>query len=77
ILPSINGRKKKILAFNDNGNPIAVLPESGSAADVLINLGSSEGSTLVGHKGITLSEYLDLTKALPHVSPLWQKVRSA
>lgn len=41
------------------------------------NLGSSEGSTLVGHKGITLSEYLDLTKALPHVSPLWQKVRSA
>ncbi|HCA8696323.1 TPA: SGNH/GDSL hydrolase family protein [Klebsiella pneumoniae] len=41
------------------------------------NLGSSEGSSLVGHKGITLSEYLDLTKALPHVSPLWQKVRSA
>ncbi|MGH6537265.1 phage tail fiber protein, partial [Klebsiella pneumoniae] len=39
ILPSINERKKKILAFNDYGNPIAVLPESGSAADVLINLG--------------------------------------
>ncbi|HCA0857392.1 hypothetical protein PAH44_00660 [Klebsiella pneumoniae] len=51
ILPSINGRKKKILAFDDNGNPIAVLPESGSAADVLINLGSNEegqGASLVG-----------------------------
>ncbi|HGS6719758.1 TPA: hypothetical protein ACMEVL_000981, partial [Klebsiella variicola subsp. variicola] len=35
MLPGISGRKKKILAFNDNGNPIAVLPESGSAADVL------------------------------------------
>lgn len=51
ILPSINERKKKILAFNDYGNPIAVLPESGSAADVLINLGSNEegqGASLVG-----------------------------
>lgn len=48
ILPSINGRKKKILAFDDNGNPIAVLPESGSAADVLINLGSSDGLKWIG-----------------------------
>lgn len=51
MLPGISGRKKKILAFNDNGNPIAVLPESGSAADVLINLGSNEegqGASLVG-----------------------------
>lgn len=50
ILPSVSGRKKKILAFNDQGNPICVLPESGSAADVLIELGSSEeglGSWLV------------------------------
>ncbi|HEE3598486.1 TPA: hypothetical protein R7C35_001323, partial [Klebsiella pneumoniae] len=48
ILPSINGRKKKILAFDDNGNPIAVLPESGSAADVLINLGLSDGLKWIG-----------------------------
>lgn len=48
MLPGISGRKKKILAFNDSGNPIAVLPESGSAADVLINLGSSDGFKLVG-----------------------------
>lgn len=52
MLPGISGRKKKILAFNDSGNPIAVLPESGSAADVLINLGSSEegqGAWLVAY----------------------------
>lgn len=49
MLPGISGRRKKILAFNDTGNPIAVLPESGSAADVLIQLASSElsGGTLV------------------------------
>ena len=49
MLPGITGRKKKILAFNDLGDPIAVLPESGSAADVLITLGSSElpGASLV------------------------------
>ncbi len=54
MLPGISGRKKKILAFNDNGNPIAVLPESGSAADVLINLGSNEedlGIALLGLPG--------------------------
>ncbi|EMB3086331.1 hypothetical protein REW00_003625 [Klebsiella pneumoniae] len=41
-LPPVASRRNKILAFNNEGNPIAVLPESGSAADVLIVLGSSE-----------------------------------
>lgn len=41
-LPSATARKDKLLAFNSQGNPIAVLPESGSAADVLIELASSE-----------------------------------
>ncbi|MDX7608757.1 phage tail fiber protein, partial [Klebsiella quasipneumoniae] len=40
-LPPVASRRNKILAFNNEGNPIAVLPESGSAADVLIVLGSS------------------------------------
>ncbi|HGF9257319.1 phage tail fiber protein [Klebsiella pneumoniae] len=44
FVPSVLMRKKKILAFNEMGNPIAVLPESGSAADVLIELGSSSGA---------------------------------
>lgn len=48
MLPDIVGRRKKILAFNDQGIPITVLPESGSAADVLIELASSDGAKLIG-----------------------------
>lgn len=47
-LPDIHGRKNKILAFNDQGNPLTVLPESGSAADVMIELGSVDGMKWVG-----------------------------
>lgn len=47
-LPTVTGRRKKILAFDDNGSPIAVLPESGSAADVLIDLASGDGFKLIG-----------------------------
>ncbi|MDS6632212.1 phage tail fiber protein [Klebsiella michiganensis] len=47
-LPAVYGRKKKIFAWDDVGNPIAVLPESGSAADVLIELASSDGAKLIG-----------------------------
>ena len=42
VIPGVAARKNHILAFNSAGNPITVLPESGSAADVLIDLGSSE-----------------------------------
>ncbi|MCK6037952.1 phage tail fiber domain-containing protein [Klebsiella quasipneumoniae] len=47
-LPSIFGRKNKILAFNDQGNPIAVLPESGSATDVMLELASGDGLKWIG-----------------------------
>ncbi|MEC5975714.1 phage tail fiber protein [Klebsiella pneumoniae] len=50
MLPNIYGRKNRILAFNDHGDPIAVLPESGSAADVLIELASEDGADLVASK---------------------------
>ncbi|HGN9179295.1 hypothetical protein [Klebsiella pneumoniae] len=60
-LPSIAGRKKKILAFNDQGNPIAVLPESGSATDVIIEIGSSDGFKLVGQ----VPSYSDLQSTIP------------
>ncbi|SWB94130.1 phage tail fiber domain-containing protein [Klebsiella pneumoniae] len=46
-LPGVFSRKNKILAFNSIGDPIAVLPESGSAADILIELGSSDGTKLI------------------------------
>ncbi|POW81954.1 phage tail fiber domain-containing protein [Klebsiella pneumoniae] len=41
-LPSANYRANKVLAFNSEGNPITVLPASGSASDVLIELASTE-----------------------------------
>lgn len=62
-LPGIASRRNKILAFNNEGNPIVVLPESGSAADVLIELGSSAipGSSLVMHSdGKTVQQYINI-----------------
>lgn len=62
-LPAIASRRNKILAFNNEGNPIVVLPESGSAADVLIELGSSAipGSSLVMHSdGKTVQQYINI-----------------
>ncbi|ESL51160.1 hypothetical protein L460_02845 [Klebsiella pneumoniae BIDMC 24] len=53
VIPGVAARKNHILAFNSTGNPITVLPESGSAADVLIDLASSEdgmGGYLVNSK---------------------------
>ena len=41
-LPSVHVRRNKILAFNNEGEPVTVLPESGSAADVLLLLGSND-----------------------------------
>ncbi|EPP0720953.1 MAG: phage tail fiber protein [Klebsiella pneumoniae] len=41
-LPPANYRANKILAFNSEGSPITVLPASGSASDVLIELASTE-----------------------------------
>lgn len=37
-LPNTEQRANKILAFDENGQPITVLPESGSASDVLLEL---------------------------------------
>ncbi|HIB4961135.1 TPA: phage tail fiber protein [Klebsiella pneumoniae] len=56
VLPNIPWRKNKILAFNDQGNPIAVLPESGSAADVLIELAALTGASLIGGLGFKTPE---------------------
>lgn len=48
-IPSNEERANKILAFNDVGRPIAVLPESGSASDVLIEL-ANNGAKITGYK---------------------------
>lgn len=53
VVPAVDIRANKLLAFNASGDPIAVLPESGSAADVMIQLASTEdgkGDDLIGMK---------------------------
>ncbi|EJB7235751.1 hypothetical protein R4008_001663 [Escherichia coli] len=46
VVPPVSQRANKLLAFNADGDPIAVLPESGSAADVLIELAKPTGANL-------------------------------
>ncbi len=58
-LPNTEQRANKILAFDDNGQPITVLPESGSASDVLMELGKPRGSKLIGHNNSTVRDELD------------------
>lgn len=51
--PPVSARANHLLAFNSEGNPIAVLPASGSASEVLIDLASSEdgkGDALIAVK---------------------------
>ncbi len=46
-LPSKEQRKNKIVAMDSNGNPLMVLPESGSAADVLIELAKTDTTAVI------------------------------
>ncbi len=48
LVPTIRLRKNKIFAWDEEGNPIAVSPESGSASDVMIELAKSSGAGLIG-----------------------------
>ncbi|BDG86585.1 GDSL-type esterase/lipase family protein [Citrobacter koseri] len=58
-LPAKEQRKNKLLAFNDAGEPITVLPQSGSASDVLIELAKPSGSGLIGAPdGRTVEQWL-------------------
>ncbi|ELY2514897.1 hypothetical protein SMB84_003492 [Cronobacter malonaticus] len=59
-LPSAAVRANKIVAFDNAGNPIVVLPQSGSASDVLIELAKPTGAGLSGTtSGNTVQEELD------------------
>ncbi|EPE7468557.1 hypothetical protein ACSO3K_002156 [Escherichia coli] len=60
ILPDAASRENKMLAFDNNGNPIVVLPPSGSASDVLIELAKPAGAGMIGTKsGDTVQDTLD------------------
>jgi len=47
-LPPVDQRANKLLAFNASGQPITVLPASGSASDVMIELAKPTGAGLSG-----------------------------
>lgn len=47
-LPAAALRANKLLAFDSSGKPIVVLPESGSASDVLIALAAVDGEKYLG-----------------------------
>lgn len=55
-LPPVDQRKNKIVAMDYKGDPLMVLPESGSAADVLIELAKPTGA---GYIGTIYDVYLD------------------
>lgn len=48
ILPPVDQRANKLLAFNAAGQPIVVLPASGSASDVMIELAKPDGEKYIG-----------------------------
>ncbi|EMC6718413.1 TPA: phage tail protein [Escherichia coli] len=58
-LPDAASRANKMPAFDNDGNPIVVLPPSGSASDVLIELAKQTGSDLVGYGSQTVKATLD------------------
>lgn len=65
-LPDAVTRANKIIAFDSAGNPIVVLPPSGSASDVFIELAKPTGATKIGtnHRGL-LSSDLDAIDRRP------------
>ncbi|MFS9576520.1 hypothetical protein Q6277_19400 [Klebsiella quasipneumoniae] len=78
LIPGVAARKNHILAFNSTGNPITVLPESGSAADVLIDLSSGEegmgGDLVKANETYTVSDILRRMRTLGDVGagrPVW------
>ena len=59
-LPSASLRANKMPAFDNQGNAIVVLPPSGSASDVLIELAKPTGASKIGTiDGTTVQEELD------------------
>lgn len=46
-LPNVDQRRNKLLAMDDSGNPMMVLPQSGSASDVLIELAKADSTVII------------------------------
>ncbi|TYL43903.1 phage tail fiber protein [Dickeya sp. ws52] len=58
-LPVAALRANKIPAFDGEGNPTVMVPVSGSAADVLIQLANSGGAGMIGSVGGTVQTDID------------------
>lgn len=63
-LPSIEFRKNKIVGMDNDGNPIMLLPESGSASDVMLELAKPTGAGMIG-----VSPSGNIQEALSWVTP--------
>ncbi|MFL7842350.1 phage tail fiber protein [Raoultella ornithinolytica] len=64
-IPGIPVRKNKLLAFNEYGDPISVLPESGSATDVMIELAKPTGAGASGTlQGMTVQDAINKSLSL-------------
>ena len=61
-LPPAASRANKVMGFDNDGNPIGVLPASGSGTELAIDLANSadsaKGSGMIGHNGTTVREKL-------------------
>lgn len=57
-LPGVEGRRNKMPAFDDSGNAIVVVPPSGSASDVMIELALPTGAEQIGYGDVTVAERL-------------------
>lgn len=58
-LPDAAARANKVLTFDATGKPIVSTPASGSAQDVLNQLASPTGATLVGYGDKTMADIAD------------------
>lgn len=61
--PNAADRAGKILAFNQQGDVVVVLPESGSASDVMLEYAKPTGASLVGSGSGTVQSALDSVNA--------------
>ncbi|HIE0428676.1 TPA: phage tail fiber protein [Serratia marcescens] len=50
-VPAVSERRNMLLAFNNAGDPITVLPGSGTASDVMIELAKPTGADRIGASG--------------------------
>ncbi|HFU1212253.1 TPA: hypothetical protein ACGRCS_005776, partial [Klebsiella michiganensis] len=72
-LPSLDKLEGKILAFSGH-KPIGVIPESGSAADVMIELAASDGASHIGGIGFVSPEMFGYLHGVsPDAVPYYQK----